>query len=385
MKILLRRSALCVAALASAQLYALEEITEQELSEVTGQAFISVDASQDGTFEFSRINLGLVVETLLNVDQLILGEKTRAADDDRTGDGTVRMVGENGNTASGGRYDLNNDGVYDADIIIENFGLGRVNNYLDADNASITPFLIENPYIELAYNNVGGVKRMAGVRIGFERSKGDLSGDLISLSGRVAGQIRGENVDAKLGIFTLPVNFVTDFDLLDGTTVNGTRNLGEGADAFANATYLKRASWLGVADGTVIPVEALGLDVAALLGDVTADQCVSSLGELNTCFSARTYQSIYIGDDSVNTGDAKTDLANGGAQGFFISLQSENVAWENLTAAGGRVQTEPGAYLNIDSYLDSNGNTVFPINMSFAEAERGLGRVATCVGQLKGC
>jgi hypothetical protein len=363
----------------------MEAISEREMSEVSGQAFIQVDASTNGSMEFSRISLGMVVETLLTADLLSLGEFDRTADDDRTGDGTVRMADTLGTATSGGRYDMNNNGVYDADVIIENFGLGRVDNYQNADLASVVPFLIENPYVELAYNTASGTKEMAGVRIGFEKSKGDLSGDLISLTGRIEGRINGEGVDAEVIGLQIPVTFRTSFELVDGTTADGSRNLGEGAGAFANASYLKRASWLGVADGTEITVRALGL----LNLNINIEECVSSLGGLGTCFASNTYQSIYIGDESItdSVGDASAQLEQGGAEGFFISLQSENVAWQDLSSSdpSARVLTEKGAYLNISGYNNAQGQREFPINLTLQEAERGKPRVATCVGQLKGC
>lgn len=365
--------------------FALEAISEREMSDISGQAFIQVDASSDGTMEFSRISLGMVVETLLTADLLQLGEFERSPDDDRTGDGTVRMSDAAGNEISGGKYDLNNNGVYDSDVIIENFGLGRIDNYQDADLASVVPFLIENPYIELAYNTAGGSKKMAGVRVGFEKSKGDLSGDLIALTGRIEGRINGEGVDADVLGLQIPVTFRTSFELIDGTDANGSQNLGQGSDAFANASYLKRASWLGVADGSEISVLALGTFVL----NISIDECLSSLGGLGTCFQSTIYQSIYIGDEAItdSVGDASAQLDQGGAEGFFISLQSEDVAWQDLssTDAAARVYTEKGAYLNISGYDNAQGQREFPINLTFQEAERGRPRVATCVGQLKGC
>jgi len=363
----------------------LEAITDREMATVAGQAFISVDASTNGSMEFSRISLGMIVETLLTADLLKLGEFERSPDDSRNGDGTVRMADTLGNATSGGKYDLNSNGVYDADVIIENFGLGRIKDYQDAEIAQVIPFLIENPYIELAYDTSGARKEMAGVRIGFEKSKGDLSGDLIALTGRIEGRINGEGVDAEVIGLDIPVTFRTAFELIDGTTGGGSNNLGQGADAFANATYLKRASWLGVADGTEIEVTALGF-----LGlTINIDECESSLGGLGTCFPSTNYESIYIGDESIgeSVGDASAQLDAGGAEGFFISMQSRDVAWQDLSSAdpSARVQTERGAYLNISGYDNAGGQREYPINLTFQEAERGKPRVATCVGQLKGC
>lgn len=377
-------------ALCSGSLSALEAISDRDLSEIGGQAFISVEANSTDAHDFTKVNLGLITETLFNADLLKVGEFERDADDDRSGDGTVRMVDANGNNISGGIHDKNNNGVYDADIIIENFALGSVLNYEDADLAEPDPFLLKNPYIEIAQTGSGANKRVSGVRVGFEKAKGNLSGDLISLTGKIDGLVRGENVTATVFGIELHVNFVTAFGLLDGSNADGARDVrGEGDQSFANAGYLKRASWFGVQEGSAI--ENVETAVGNLTVRVANCSAVLDLGfnintNVNTCFPASQFKTIYVGDPTVTDEDAEAELEAGGSSGVFISLQTEDVEWSDLSGVAGAttISTERGAYLNIPSYSTGAG-VKYPINLSFNEAEAGLPRVATCVGQLKGC
>lgn len=413
---------------------ALQPITDAEMSDITGQAFITVSTSshqQNGlNYEFTKVNIGAIIETLFNADLLKIGEFERTADNNRNGDGTVRMADANGNPISGGIYDQNNNGVYDADIIIENFALGHVeydgldyedillaaqqeafekpdaknifeqeinNNYNipvsnSAHVAEIVPFLIENPYLEIAQVVDGADERVAGVRLGLGKAKGYLSGDLISLTGVIEGELTGEDVEGQIGSGFLAIglraSFDTPFALLDGTAPNGRR--GDGADKFNNANYLKRASWFGAVNDTDIPT----YDVEILFGipffDVTASSsdCVATLVGVSvgitTCFPSTNFRTIYIGDDQVG-GSVEDQLANGAATGTFISLQTENVPWEDLAAGdGSRVNTELGAFLNIPT-TGEGANTSFPIELIFQDAELGLPRISTCVARLKGC
>lgn len=410
---------------------AMQPITDEELSAITGQAFITVSTSsfqQNGIdYQFTKLNIGAIIETLFNADLLKIGEFTRTADDSRTGDGTVRITNEFGEEVlSGHKYDTNNNGVYDADIIIENFALGHIeyagfsyeealeaakqtannggnaseqffNDYTSklsdsADLAKIVPFLLENPYLELAKVVSGDDQRFAGVRLGFENGLGYLSGDLISLTGNIRGLVRGQDVEACVELlFTcipIAVSFTTPFELIDGSDALGNASArGDGSNRF-EAANLKRASWLGPQNGTSVDVTLDDLFDFPLTVAVTG--CDAKLlgisTNVNTCFASTGFESIFIGDTGVDrTKSAEEQLDESAAQGVFISLQNENVPWENTSGVGDpRVLTETGAFLNIPSFSSENGVT-YPINVTFQEAELGLPRISTCVAQLKGC
>lgn len=381
------RSILALSAMtASLSSVALEAIPDDELNHYTGQAFITVDASSYsdatlGNYEFTRVNLGLDIETLTNIDELRIGEFDRSYG----ADGTAPMVDDNRNIV------YNADGsvaVHDADLIIQNFGLGRVDNYNDPANAEIVPFKIKDPYIELAYKTDpanSSIRRIAGVRIGFGQAQGDLSGDLISLTGNLEGEIRGPGsiaYDAACGTGGTATWFqCIELSLAANTEIYAEVKLLDGATGEATldgAPYLKRASWIGVPTGTNFESDDSGL-VASLIPTLTNSEDCSVIG-VTACFRTTNYQSVYVGDPT-------QDFENGSASGAFISLQLESVPWEDLSGIAGatRVYTEKGAFLNIAKYADSSGQQRYPLYLDLYNALTGEPRVATCIGRTKGC
>jgi hypothetical protein len=383
----------------------LEAISDREMADVAGQAFITIDASSysDGTgewagqYEFTKVNLGLDIETLMTIDTLKVGEFERTVGED----GTVPMTDAQGNPVT----QNGNLVAHDADLIIENFGLGRVTNYKDAVNAGIDEFRIRDPYIELAYKVENGVREIAGVRVGFAEAQGWLSGDLISLTGNLNGRIEGpvsvvyeQNCSSAFESFScfelsladaFGTQLVSTIDLVDGAV--GTPGYSYGAGREENADgelqnpdspyldvpYLKRASWAGVPAGRnfTAPGSSLEFIIPALTG---SEDC--TVTGTPACFPLTNFQSVYIGDESV-------DFENGGgASGAFISLQTTSVPWEDFSGIEGsdRVLTQRGAFLNIAKF-GSSGGAKYPLNLDLYSATNGTPREATCVGRLKGC
>jgi len=141
----------------------LREISDQELSEVSAQAAIRIDNYQHDNNDFIRINLGLDIETQINMDKLEIGRYHRW---------------ENG--APCFECDGTEEGLekQPADILVNNFSLGHI----DKETGEIQPFKIKDPYLEFALDSEGAP---TGVRIGFGKSKGWLSGDIQSLTGNI--------------------------------------------------------------------------------------------------------------------------------------------------------------------------------------------------------
>lgn len=175
----------------------LVEMDDTQMSDVSGQAMMDVvtlidpGKSANGTntesTKFVRIRTGAVVELNANIDRLILGEYER--DDKYTtysaafesqgrnlahyrnrlfykSDDARDNCGTNGNCLIPG----SDIGVTTgADIIIENLSLGSISN------GSMSPMIMENPYIELVYDNEGAEKgQLIGIRFGAESQTGDL-------------------------------------------------------------------------------------------------------------------------------------------------------------------------------------------------------------------
>ncbi|TVV39509.1 hypothetical protein [Thalassolituus sp. C2-1] len=335
-------------------------LSDDELSYTTGQAFITVDASSyvDGAnrYEFTKINLGLDIEIQSNIDEL------RLAEFDRTGDPDLA------------------DETQAADIIIKNFALGRVDDY-DTSNPKIIPFLIKDPYIELAYKDDGaGGRQIAGFRLGFGQAKGDLSGDFQSLTGNMEGLITGSSSIAYDLNCSGPFSSTDCFSLwiAGDTQIEAVARLldRDTGQAQLNGTYVKRASWLGIPQGESFSAPGGGI-IGSLVPTLSRVDNCKSLG-LDACFPVSIYQSFYVGDPSTDNFEA------GSAKGIFMSLQSQAVPWQNY-AGTGRIATDKGAFMNFSSYTDSNGQRRYPFVVDLYSALTGTTRVPTCIGQTKGC
>ncbi|HTN30184.1 MAG TPA: hypothetical protein VL178_05045 [Pseudomonas sp.] len=341
----------------------MQPLNDDELSAVAGQALISLDALTFGDYQYTRINFGAELDVLLNVDELRLG------DFDRTG---VPGLASN----------------QSADILINNFALGRVRNN-DSSAAAIEPFKIQDPYLEFAFKvNTQGIREVAGVRLGFGRSMGYLSGDILSLTGKMQGKIYGPASLGKdfymeqNGISTL--GCLVDIDcialsLAGDTEVYTTVELVQAGtgNTTLDGVPINRATHIGVPAGNSLETDATGL-VASLIPTLTKAANCEALG-LITCFPLTNYKSIFVGDPT------KTGMAQGGAEGIFFSIQNQNVPWQDLANVGQFVDTQRGAFANF-AKSGSGANTIYPFMLTLFDALRGTPREPTCVGaQAVGC
>lgn len=328
---------LAAGVLAGAAQARMEPMNDGELAAVSGQGFLNLNAESNAGIDYTRINLGLKVETQMNMNKLQLGLYPRA--------------GEAANSA---------------DILINNFALGSVN---DATGA-INPFMINDPFIEMAYSG----NKIVGLRVGFAESKGTLSGDIKTLSGSVPVHIKGTAqpiydaapwyTDALLfaaGVYTSSTMEA------DAELVNSSGNLDP-----------VRATLSGMPNGSALNCTSgcLGGLTNALLSLFTSQNC--SVSGVSTCFPLTNFQSLPVGNSAIldNPGTATIE---GAAKGFFISMQTQAVAWKDLDSNTYKTALA-GAYLNIPKFKDANGNLVAPINIDFDLAFEGIPRVDTCLG-----
>ncbi|MDU9399865.1 DUF6160 family protein [Pseudomonas sp. zfem003] len=319
---------------AQAQMQALDD---DQLSTITGQAFINLTTDANAGINYTRVNFGVDVDTQLNIKKLQLGQYNRAGE------------------AAGS-----------SDILINNFALGTVN----ADN-TINPFKVSNPFVEFAYSG----NQVVGVRIGFGEAKGILSGDIQSLTGNIPVHIKGTgeaiynkaDVGQRLALFLAGV--------YRSSTVEADANLvssGGTADPV-------RGTMAGIKNGEGLNCTAgcAGGWTDALLGAFASNNC-SILG-IQTCFNLSQFQSLPVG----NTADMSS--MQNSAKGFFISLQTQDVAWRDMDSNAFMTALK-GAFMNMPKYRDANGNMVSPINIDFDQAFNGIPRQDTCLGSAtKGC
>ncbi|MCP8467875.1 hypothetical protein NK553_28390 [Pseudomonas sp. ZM23] len=347
---LMRAAALfCGLLLASSAQARMESLNDEELSSITGQAMLTVDALTYGAYQYTRLNFGADIDILTNIDELRLGDYTRS-----------------GSASS-----------QPADIQINNFALGRVTNSNSA-NAAVEPFQMRDPFIEFAFKtNASGVRELAGVRVGFGKALGYLSGDIQSLSGNLQGKIYGPASIAYdyytrngcpniVNCLLLAVAGDTEIEAEVGLV---KANTGE-------ATTI-RAEQIGIPKGTSMNTTDPNNILAGLIPVLTTASGCKTLG-LDACFNLTNYKSIFIGQPGA------TDI-NAGAQGIFFSLQNQNVPWQDLANAGNFVNTQSGAYANFPK-VGTGADAAYPILINLYDALRGLARQPTCMGaQASGC
>lgn len=333
-------SLLALALLPGAAQAKLEALADNELSDITGQAFINLTTDANAGINYTRVNLGVNLDTQLNMKKLQLGQYNDS----------VTRPGEVAGSS---------------DILINNFALGTVN----ADD-SINAFKIANPFIELAYEG----NKVVGVRIGFGEAKGTLSGDIASLTGNVPVHIKGSgqaiydvaSVGQKIilgigGIYTTSV-LEADAQLVNS---NGAADPVRGTQA-----GIKNG------DGLTCTSGCLPILTDAALGIIKSNDC--ALLGIQTCFNLDQFKSLPVGNLGV-ADQAGTAAIEGAAKGFFISLQTKDVAWRDLDS-GTFMTALKGAFMNMPKYKDANGNMVSPINIDFNQAFNGIPRQDTCLG-----
>jgi hypothetical protein len=148
----------------------LEPISDSEMSEVQGQALMTVNNAEDGTHSFTRVTMGMDVKTRLNVDNAIMGG------DDAGADLSVSDLALGHYARDANRVQIDGQ-TYDVDDVVR--------------------FQGAQPYFEMARNG----SELAGFRVGFGEARGTISGNFASFSGNLGirlNQEDGTQVDATL-------------------------------------------------------------------------------------------------------------------------------------------------------------------------------------------
>ncbi|MET3120787.1 hypothetical protein AAKU67_000365 [Oxalobacteraceae bacterium GrIS 2.11] len=130
-------------------------LSDQELTEVSGQGFVTLSNANLNGLDFSTITLNANVMLNANLHNILLGQY--------------------GSTANGG-----------ADINIPQFQFGT-----SAGTTAQQTVQIINPYIEFVYNNTSGAgqSQVVGMRIGFE----GIAGNVGLLMNTVSGSLQIDN------------------------------------------------------------------------------------------------------------------------------------------------------------------------------------------------
>jgi hypothetical protein len=294
-------------------------ISESELSDMTGQAFINIDRSSSSGLDFTRLTFGLDVKTSLNSDLVELG-----------------------------KYDRAGEAAGTSDIRISDFALGHIDS-----NGNIVPFEISDPFIELAFDTVNGKENLVGVRLGFGGALGKLSGNIETLTGNIDVNVYGT------GSQIAPNMSCGFFDLI----CEGAKALVGGTwadDQFKAKSYLVdsngnsdpvRANLIGMLNGQTLSMPGSSEFENFIVGFLESNNC--ELSGTSTCFPLANFKSL--------------DIGNNGSQseGLFLSFQTQTVTWQDGSTS---TAASEGAFMNIP-----NGG----INVSFQQAFDGIPRSRT--------
>lgn len=146
----------------------LTPISESAMGDVTGQAFMQVQNINGTSHEYTRMTLGMDVDTRVNIDDVQIGQ------------------------IDGG-----------TDFSAQHLALGHIAradgeqfNGVTYNEGDAIPFEARKPYIELAEDGAG----LAGFRMGFEQARGSVSSHTTSFSGNIGMKVEyfGEVYDAML-------------------------------------------------------------------------------------------------------------------------------------------------------------------------------------------
>jgi len=149
----------------------LAPISDNAMGEVTGQAFMQIENIAGENHDFTRMTLGMDVETRVNIDDVQVGQIDGGTDFAASHLALGHIARTDGETFNGVTY---NEG----DAI---------------------PFEAQRPYIELAEDGAG----LAGFRMGFQQARGSVSSHTTSLSGAIPGLKVREEVSGTVYDTTL--------------------------------------------------------------------------------------------------------------------------------------------------------------------------------------
>ncbi len=320
----------------------LTPVPDSVLANVTGQAYISIDktfhpdastANSDKNFSYTRINLGMDIKTLTNIDRLELGRYSRDGDER---DGMADILANN--MAFGYIYD---EAYYIANPSAPQpiKGYDASGDILKYRDGEIVPFEMTNPYLEFAYDENSG--QIVGVRLGMGEAKGIMSGAFQTLTGNLGVNLidRGEG----LAYANVAPNYCQGDDcaVLEIGMGMVNESIANGSPLTARAVLLNangerdsiRAQYIGVPNGEALYIEDIDSSIKTALqvmGGYGLKNPVEFVGNsahiinqdcqvmgVASCMPLEKYQSISIGQIT-GTGDERylTDKAGG----MFISF-----------------------------------------------------------------
>ncbi|UTW48710.1 hypothetical protein [Bacterioplanoides sp. SCSIO 12839] len=291
-------------------------MSDSQLSDATGQAFLQIDRTSQGNTDFTKFTFGMDVDVSLNADLVELG-----------------------------RYERSGEASGSSDIRINDFALGSVNS-----DGSLNPFNIKDPFFELAFEDNNGTEELVGLRVGFSEALGKLSGNIEYLTGNIEVRVAGTAAPIRASASGFQRFLLSIAGVGDSTELEAAARL---VNSNGDEDQI-RAQQVGVVNGDTLdclPGGNCGAITGALLGLFRSNNC-AVLG-IATCFDLSNFRTLDIGQN------------NNPASGLFLSFQTKQVTWYDN---GSGTTTPFGAFMNIP-----NGG----ITVDFEQSLNGIERVRT--------
>ncbi|EPH36751.1 hypothetical protein L291_1341 [Acinetobacter guillouiae MSP4-18] len=348
----------------------LQALTDEQLSETTGQALMSLTyiaptdtanlearrTGGDSTVGFYKLGLEATVELNANIKKLQLGcggtNGSGACDLDLDSVSFGCITGAAGYCITSATTNPNQPTGIDSNNAISN-------------QKNMKDFVLTNPYFQFAIKNPNSAstREVVGIRIGAEKAEGPLSiGNLNSFSGYFTGKANltmlGETNVSPVTSTTWnsrAISTPSAFLGLDDATI---LNLGLASVKYSEitanySTVSRNGLAVSVVGNRVSQAKIIGLDLSSVVDDIINGTSTTSALELNTSNSCVRIIGICSGSFGANIGNALLPVLRGGISDYI----KQQLATGLGTSVSGLSTYQMPYNLSNVHQIDVNSNT----------------------------
>ncbi|KEC83559.1 MULTISPECIES: hypothetical protein [Acinetobacter] len=361
---------LSVLAMSTTHAATLQALTDEQLSETTGQALMSLTyiaptdtanlearrTGGDSTVGFYKLGLEATVELNANIKKLQLGcggtNGSGACDLDLDSVSFGCITGAAGYCITSASTNPNQPTGIDSNNAISN-------------QKNMKDFVLTNPYFQFAIKNPNSAstREVVGIRIGAEKAEGPLSiGNLNSFSGYFTGKANltmlGETNVSPVTSTTWnsrAISTPSAFLGLDDATI---LNLGLASVKYSEitanySTVSRNGLAVSVVGNRVSQAKIIGLDLSSVVDDIINGTSTTSALELNTSNSCVRIIGICSGSFGANIGNALLPVLRGGISDYI----KQQLATGLGTSVSGLSTYQMPYNLSNVHQIDVNSNT----------------------------
>ncbi|MFW1851214.1 hypothetical protein ACG9XR_11690 [Acinetobacter guillouiae] len=361
---------LSVLAMSTTHAATLQALTDEQLSETTGQALMSLTyiaptdtanlearrTGGDSTVGFYKLGLEATVELNANIKKLQLGcggtNGSGACDLDLDSVSFGCITGAAGYCITSATTNPNQPTGIDSNNAISN-------------QKNMKDFVLTNPYFQFAIKNPNSAstREVVGIRIGAEKAEGPLSiGNLNSFSGYFTGKANltmlGETNVSPVTSTTWnsrAISTPSAFLGLDDATI---LNLGLASVKYSEitanySTVSRNGLAVSVVGNRVSQAKIIGLDLSSVVDDIINGTSSTSALELNTSNSCVRIIGICSGSFGANIGNALLPVLRGGISDYI----KQQLATGLGTSVSGLSTYQMPYNLSNVHQIDVNSNT----------------------------